>query len=465
MKFIRLLKSHRPIAFLSMMLFVALPLVGADAAEITPTSLTAQLYTDGVVDICYLLEVDPALARVNVTLLGMTREKLIVTDQDGLLLDYRTRGDYITIDVLGSTSVEIYYSTSDLTNKLSSLWSLNLLAPVKVDVRLPARATIISLSPTPINIKIAEDVATLTIPAGAVEVSYILGVTGARDQALALKKEAEAAVVEAKAEGVRVDDAELLLQQANDAFEGGRYDQVELYANQAKALVAEMRSQAHEAVNALENARSAIKTAEEEKRVSSLEDARRELEQANNAYEAGDYEVARYIAQQASITAQLSKPALWLQSLPLLGLLGTAMAAPLIIVYRFMRRRQASLGVGPEPEKLREPEEVITGVDLDSLFGHHQFLRMDDKEMIRYISECGGGAFMSELRKRFGLPKSSAWRMIRRLEKEEIVETRAVGRETFVQISPRYVLMASEGAETSFQIVPAGSYYQGSSAV
>jgi uncharacterized membrane protein len=452
-----------------MMLIVALPLVSADAANITPTNLTVQLYADGVVDICYVLEVDPTLARVNVTLFGTTRENLIVTDQDGFILDHMARGDHITIDVLGSTSVEIFYSTSDLTNKLSSLWSLNLLAPINVDIRLPTRATIISLSSTPINIRIAEDVASLTMPAGAVEISYMLDVTGvrdqgARDQALALKKEAEAAVEEAKAEGIRVDDTELLLQQADYAYEEERYDQVEQYANQAKALVAEMRSQAQEAINALKNARSAIKTAEEEKRISSLEDAMRELETANNAYEAGDYEVARYIAQQASITAQLSKPALWLQNLPLLGLLGTAMAAPVIIVYRFMRRRQAPLGVGPEPEKLREPEEVITGVDLNSLFGQHQFLRTDDKEVIRYISECGGGAFMSELRKRFDLPKSSAWRMIRRLEREEIVETRAVGRETFVQISPRYVLMATEGAESSFQIVPAGSYYQGSAA-
>ena len=464
MKFIRLQKSHRPIVILSMMLFLAMPLVGADAVNITPTSLTVQLYADGVVDVYYVLKVDPTQARVNVTLFGTTHKNLIVTDQDGIILDHKVRGDNITIDVLGSTLVEIFYSTSDLTNKLSSLWSLNLLAPISVDIRLPVKATIISLSSTPINIRIAEDVASLTMPAGAVEVSYVLDVTGvrdqgARDQALALKKEAEVTVEEAKAEGIRVDYAELLLQQANDAYEGEQYDQVELYANQVKALVTEMRSQAQEAVNALENARSAIKKAEEEKRMSSLEDARRELETANNAYEAGDYEVARYIAQQASITAQLSKPALWLQNLPLLGLLGIAMATPVIIVYSFMRRRQASLVVGPEPKKLREPEEVITGVDLDSLFGQNKFLRMDDKEVIRYISECGGGVFMSELRKRFDLPKSSAWRMIRRLEREEIVDTRAVGRETFVQINPRYVLMASEGAELSFQIVPAGSYY------
>ena len=66
--------------------------------------------------------------------------------------------------------------------------------------------------------------------------------------------------------------------------------------------------------------------------------------------------------------------------------------------------------------------------------------------------------FASELRERFDLPKSSAWRMIRRLEKEDIVETKKVGRETYVQISTRLVQEASELVEPGFQLVPAGSY-------
>jgi len=47
--------------------------------------------------------------------------------------------------------------------------------------------------------------------------------------------------------------------------------------------------------------------------------------------------------------------------------------------------------------------------------------------------------------------------MIRRLEREEIIETRKVGRETYIQISSRYVLLGIEGVEPSFQMVPGGS--------
>jgi len=99
-------------------------------------------------------------------------------------------------------------------------------------------------------------------------------------------------------------------------------------------------------------------------------------------------------------------------------------------------------------------------VDLDLIFEENRFLRLDDKEVIRFIYESGNGVFASELRERFKLPKSSAWRMIRRLEREDIIETSKVGRETFIEISSRYVLLGTEGVEPSFQMVPGGSYYQ-----
>jgi hypothetical protein len=100
-----------------------------------------------------------------------------------------------------------------------------------------------------------------------------------------------------------------------------------------------------------------------------------------------------------------------------------------------------------------EPQEVVD-VDLDLIFEENRFLRLDDKEVIRFIHESGGGVFASELRERFRLPKSSAWRMIRRLEREEIIETRKVGRETFIQISSRYILLGTEGVE------PSSHYYE-----
>ena len=51
------------------------------------------LYADGAADIEYKVDVDPTLARVNITLFGDTFEDFIAKDQEDTLLDYITTGD------------------------------------------------------------------------------------------------------------------------------------------------------------------------------------------------------------------------------------------------------------------------------------------------------------------------------------------------------------------------------------
>src|SRR5207244_2770539 len=44
-------------------------------------------------------------------------------------------------------------------------------------------------------------------------------------------------------------------------------------------------------------------------------------------------------------------------------------------------------------------------------------LRFDDKEILRFVKENGGRAIEAEIRERFSIPRTSAWRQARRLEK------------------------------------------------
>ena len=417
-----------------------------------PTELSFFLYADGVVSIDYELETDPILARVNITLIGTTYENLIVKDNEGVLLGCRIFEGYVTVDILGSDSVHLDYSTPDLTSKIGSLWTLSFAAPINSNLQLPRGATIISLSPAPISIRTVEERASLTMPSGRVTVSYMLGVVGTKDHALALRKEAETALGEFQAEGFSIDPALAILQQAKDAYDEGQYVQSEELAREVKDWISETREAAQAADDSIKEAGFAIVAAEDEKRTSLLEEAKDELEGARLAYDSGDYEEAERLAEQAVITAQLSKTVAWFESIPVLPLIGAVASAPLIFVYLFRRRSVRPLRVvaGVEEE---------ADVDLERIFQENRLLRLEDKEVIRFIYESGGGVFASELRERFNLPKSSAWRMIRRLEREEIIETRKVGRETYVQLDSRYALLGMEGVEPAFQMVPEGSYY------
>ena len=65
----------------------------------------------------------------------------------------------------------------------------------------------------------------------------------------------------------------------------------------------------------------------------------------------------------------------------------------------------------------------------------HPQLKKEDKEVIEFLAEKGGQAFEAEIRERFpDMPRTSLWRLVRRLERLEIVEVKKIGLENQVQL-------------------------------
>jgi len=62
-------------------------------------------------------------------------------------------------------------------------------------------------------------------------------------------------------------------------------------------------------------------------------------------------------------------------------------------------------------------------------------LKQEDKEVLEFLAERGGKAFEAEIRERFpDMPRTSLWRLVRRLERLEIVEIKRIGLENQVQL-------------------------------
>ncbi len=92
-----------------------------------------------------------------------------------------------------------------------------------------------------------------------------------------------------------------------------------------------------------------------------------------------------------------------------------AVVAVVISVILIIRRRR-----GPNVEK--------------TLKAYPQ-LKKEDKEVIEFLAEKGGQAFEAEIRERFpDMPRTSLWRLVRRLERLEIVEVKKIGLENQVQL-------------------------------
>jgi uncharacterized membrane protein len=101
--------------------------------------------------------------------------------------------------------------------------------------------------------------------------------------------------------------------------------------------------------------------------------------------------------------------------------------------YLYIRQRE-----GDAPLPLPTPSQSTAEVDLKKLFNKHPNLRLEDREVIRFLAENGGESFATEIRDRFDMPRSSAWRLMRRLVKEGIAEEKKIGNQSLVRILEQY---------------------------
>jgi len=389
------------------------------------TELSLIVYSDGAINVNFWLDLNPTLARINVSAIGFQARNLVVKDQEGILLESVSSDGYIQVDVLGSQSINIQYTTIDITSKDRRIWGLKASLPIETNIRLPESATIISLEPIPLGISVIGESTTLTMPSGNITIDYVIGIVGTKEHSLAVINDAEEIIFTLTSNGVIVTDAEALIELATNAHEAENYVQAEEYATQVKSSALETGALEENAKTALDEAAIAIQDAKDEGRTTSISVAETKLEEALTAYSQGDYARSATIAEVATIEAfQSRRPALIDMRIILVS------AAILALVGIFAHRKFIKKGETAVP---------VVAVDLDLIFSNHPLLRMDEKEVIRHISEAEGGIFLSELRERFDLPRSSTWRMIRRLEGEEILKTKKVGRETFIELNEKYL--------------------------
>jgi uncharacterized membrane protein len=61
-------------------------------------------------------------------------------------------------------------------------------------------------------------------------------------------------------------------------------------------------------------------------------------------------------------------------------------------------------------------------------------IRPEDQRVLKYLAEKDGAAFESEVRNKFLLPKTTIWRLVKRLEREELIEIRKAGGQNLIKL-------------------------------
>jgi len=394
---------------------------GRDYASYT---LVLDVYLDGSVNVEYVVEPDPLLARVNVTLFGDRYEGLIITDSKGTMLDWNFISSGVEVDTLGSSEITITYSTQTLTNKTGSMWTIGSASRVNSIVTLPKGAVLVGLSPAPSGILVLDNRATITTPPEGFRVSYILGATGVRENALTLLTDAESKIHEVKVQGLVVSEAKFTFDQSKEAYELGLYAQSEDLSFQASEMIRDLVTAAEDAANTINETRSLMLSKEGKVGEDALCEADVLLEAAEEAYRSGNYREALSKAETAYRVVIEAAPV----SQGVRGLLttGIVISVPAVSAALFLLKNGWS---DQSPSDIRHAPKV----DLDAILENKPYLRKQDKAVLRYLHDTGG-SFITDIREHFEMSKSSGWRMIRRLKKEELVEASTLGRETYLRL-------------------------------
>jgi uncharacterized membrane protein len=96
------------------------------------------------------------------------------------------------------------------------------------------------------------------------------------------------------------------------------------------------------------------------------------------------------------------------------GLIAAGVVGASIII---KRNKSKSL-----PSSIQIKKQTEEKVDPQTIFDYRPDMREDDKKIVKFISENGGKAFESELRKKFLQPRTTMWRAVKRLERLGVIE-------------------------------------------
>ncbi len=367
-------------------LFLSLTSAFAQETEFKVESTNVQVFRDGLVRVTQTFTVNETLPVFTIPLLTSSVNNFLVVDENETVLDYELVGAEITVYSLGATNVLLQYDTNSLTTKEFDIWSLIVETPYNITVVLPDESTIIDLSDVPDSIDTEGTSIVLSLFPNQWEISYVFPLVPAADFEIS-----EFAVTPSEVKPG--EDVIVSFRITNIGGQTGSIT-VPLKINQTTE---------NTRIVTLEKGQSTtveFKVVKQTigKYIVEVDGFAREFDVVNTPSD----------GEPSNGAASHSFPIEYI-------ILATVLVATgALVVFLVFRRR------GPNVERI---------------FKENSQLNKEEKDVILFLVENGGKAFEAEIRERFpDIPRTSLWRMIRRFEKLEIVETKKIGLENRVEL-------------------------------
>lgn len=280
---------------------------------------------------------------------------------------------------------------------------------------------------------------TLRIPIPSnTETIQIVGTTSSAeflgyDEAKRSLEEAARIVDSYRINGITSDADDLLLQSKN-MFENAKYASATKLAIDAIDTVHDANRVASITDNTIQEAETSINISKS--LGINVSDAEEILTQTKEKYSSGEYDEALGMAVQAKMAAESR-----IDPFILIALICVPSAIGLFIYYKKIhpktinREAPKQLAIVQQNTSttitIADPRADILG--LEERLSEKPYIRDDDKRALKYVLEKGGEAFLADIRKELELPKSSSWRLVKRLEREEFVEIVKLGNQNLIK--------------------------------
>ncbi|MGI0058241.1 MAG: helix-turn-helix transcriptional regulator, partial [Nitrosotalea sp.] len=272
------------------------------------------------------------------------------------------------------------YDTPDLISKNGRTWTFHVDSPTDYSIMLPKNTVIVGMSASPLNMQIVDDQSLISLPSGSSDINYIFGVLGTSQTATLAIQKTQDFINTLNSTGVKTPMALAKLQEAQFDFNQGKYSDAESLANSAKNL-------------ALQEQQTAISKP----------------------------------STNSSGNHTSVNPSDNLSIYLLIGGIVAAGAAAIIIMKKARSAKIIIPSTVPQNnDDIPSEKEIIYKLKPD--------LRQDDKEIIAFISEKGGQVYESELRKKFLMPRTTMWRAVKRLEREDVVEIEKIDQQNLIKL-------------------------------
>ena len=417
----------------------------------------------------YDLRLKNNASQITLPLIGGYINDILVKNYSSKLLGYKFNSvtNEISINSQNESQLRITYQTPDLVSKQERQWRFLIDSAFPFTVKLPNDAVVTNLGEqSPSLIRKLGGQNLLSFDKGKISIDYVIGYAGTREQAIISINSAELDLKNAASDhvGINLDRANDILNNAKTAVNQSNYIDAERLASNASDLSRIIADSFETSKEMISNATHKIDAAHSMNKDTS--EAAQYISLSNTEFSQGNYPKALEYATSAINSLDVTKhekissgPG---SSTYLVLLIPLVASVGVLILLKYKSRiiphRLSITTSKDKPDSdlttnsfkesgHTKDQPTMKGQiknDVTSQSNHHRMvsdyieqkgnLKPDEKEILFYIADKEGAAFEGEIRNKFILPKTSLWRLIKRLEREDMIEVTKIGGQNLIKL-------------------------------